>query len=76
MFTIILGHTRSWGEGMPELLTKCYEVDGTPTNILGPMDPTKEDVYRVLTQIYREITTVFPDEYVHIGGDEVSSKCW
>jgi hexosaminidase len=38
------------------------------------LDPTRESTYRFLDRFYGEMASLFPDEYVHIGGDEVSSK--
>jgi hexosaminidase len=38
------------------------------------LDPTRETTYRFLDRFYGEMASLFPDEYVHIGGDEVSSK--
>ncbi len=40
------------------------------------MNPTKESVYVFLEQLYSEIASVFPDQYLHIGGDEVDTNCW
>jgi len=40
------------------------------------MDPTKESTYRFLDGFVGEMATLFPDEYFHIGGDEVNPKEW
>ncbi|KAI4469166.1 beta-hexosaminidase [Holotrichia oblita] len=69
------GHTRSWGIAIPQLLTKCYK-NGKFINRYGPMDPTREFVFSFLDELYGEIKSVFPDKYVHLGGDEVPFDCW
>jgi hexosaminidase len=40
------------------------------------MDPTREDTYKFLDKFLDEMTKLFPDQYVHIGGDEVDPKPW
>ena len=32
--------------------------------------------YDFLTTLYAEIKDVFPDKFVHVGGDEVPTTCW
>lgn len=68
------GHTRSWGEAYPELLTECY-LNGEIVD-LGPMNPTKNVTFRLLEDLFEEVNKLFPDEYFHIGGDEVDINCW
>lgn len=43
----------------------------------GQLDPSKDELYTVLEDIYREIMEMFryPDVF-HMGGDEVSHTCW
>lgn len=69
------GHTRSWGNSIPALLTECYEKS-KPTGMLGPMNPTRETTYEFLKEFFEEVIEVFPDSYLHIGGDEVEKDCW
>ncbi len=40
------------------------------------MDPSNEAVYTFLGKFIHEMAGLFPDEYFHIGGDEVSGKEW
>jgi len=40
------------------------------------LDPSKESTYRFLEGFFGEMARLFPDEYVHIGGDEVNSREW
>ncbi|XP_037273904.1 beta-hexosaminidase subunit alpha isoform X2 [Rhipicephalus microplus] len=69
------GHTRSWGEAYPELLTTCYE-GGVPNGRLGPIDPTRNQTYAFLAHFFAEVARVFPEQYLHLGGDEVDFLCW
>jgi len=42
----------------------------------GPINPILESTYTFLESFYKEISDVFPDQYVFLGGDEVKSTCW
>jgi len=70
------GHTASWGLGYPNLLTECYGTDGKPDGTRYAVDPTLNSTWAFLDAFFGEVEGVFPDPYVHIGGDEVSFTCW
>ena len=40
------------------------------------LDPSKEEVYRFLDTFLGEMAALFPDPYLHVGGDEVNGKQW
>ena len=69
------GHTLSWGRGYPELLTPCY-TNGQPNGELGPLNPASNGTYEALWALIRETASLFPDSYLHLGGDEVPFNCW
>ena len=70
------GHTASWGKGYPHLLTDCYDATEQPTGAKGPINPARNETYALLWKLLREAATVFPDSYIHLGGDEVPFDCW
>ncbi len=72
------GHVRSWGYSQgANLLTECYGKNGKPNGDLGPIDPTKESAYQIITKLFTELANRFPfEQYLHLGGDEVSFDCW
>ncbi|HFI4797269.1 TPA: beta-N-acetylhexosaminidase [Elizabethkingia anophelis] len=40
------------------------------------LDPSKEEVYTFLQNVFAEIAALFPGEYIHFGGDEVRHVLW
>lgn len=67
------GHTLSWGLGNPDLLSPCYNV---PSLEWGPVNPTKNSTYTFIYSLFDEISEVFNDNFIHLGGDEVEYYCW
>lgn len=72
------GHSTSWLAGYPQLASAPgpYKPD-IDFGVLEPvMDPTKETTYTFLDKFFKEMAALFPDVYMHIGGDEVNPKEW
>ncbi|XP_038661405.1 beta-hexosaminidase subunit beta isoform X2 [Scyliorhinus canicula] len=68
------GHTQSW-KGIKNLLTPCYSGAKT-TGTFGPINPSLNTTYDFFNQFFKEVSLVFPDNYIHLGGDEVNFECW
>jgi len=74
----IPGHATSWLVAYPQYASANgpYEIERW-FGIFDPtFDPTKEETYQFLGTFLTEMAELFPDEYVHIGGDENSGKQW
>jgi hexosaminidase len=72
------GHSTSWFVGYPQLASAPgpYEIERT-WGIFDPaMDPTRDSTYKFLDTFIGEMAALFPDQYFHIGGDEVNGKQW
>jgi hexosaminidase len=72
------GHVTSWLIGMPELgsIQRPYAIARTFGVWDGALDPTKDSTYQFLDAFIGEMADLFPDEYMHMGGDESNGKDW
>lgn len=74
----IPGHATSWFVGYPELASAPgpYTIE-RKFGVKNPtFNPTKEETYEFMDAFFKEMTALFPDEYMHIGGDENNGKQW
>ncbi len=72
------GHSTSWFVGYPELASGKgpYQIE-TKWGVFDPaMDPTRESTFEFIDRFIGEMTTIFPDAYFHVGGDECNGKEW
>ncbi len=44
--------------------------------VTDTLDPTREEVYQFVDDLFTEIIEIFPSQYIHIGGDEVRFEVW
>ena len=63
------GHTTSIGKSHPELMSHCP----VPSE---PLDPSNPSVYKFVENVYTDLKNLFPDSFIHVGGDEVNFDCW
>jgi hexosaminidase len=71
------GHSRSLVVGYPELASQPgpYKA-GRIAQAEPALDVTQEKTYKFLDKLIGEMAKLFPDAYLHIGGDEVDDKPW
>ena len=78
------GHTGAW-HSCPacqlsykfaiNLLYSCCNISAA-VSAQGPVDPTQNETYGTLWRLLQEAVEIFPDAFLHLGGDEVSFDCW
>ncbi|KAJ3674153.1 hypothetical protein LUZ60_006145 [Juncus effusus] len=77
------GHTGSWAEAYPDIVT-CANMFWAPSNKpalaaepgTGQLNPLKPKTYKVVKNVLSDISSLFPDEFLHAGADEVNTACW
>jgi len=72
------GHSTAWFASHPELASGAgpYEIE-RKWGVFDPaMDPANEKIYKFLDDFIGEMGKLFPDQFFHIGGDEVNGKEW
>ena len=76
------GHTKVFGKSFPSLLTPCYGTEKPFTSNFPQhseaeiLNPISEETYDFMKTLFQEIKNLFPDEYIHLGMDEVYYACW
>jgi hexosaminidase len=63
-------HTGSWFRGYPGLASAEDPARSSA------IDPTRESTYTFLAGFLGEMASLFPDSYLHTGGDECDPKEW
>lgn len=72
------GHATSWFQSHPELASAPgpYQPE-TRYGVMDPvLDPTNGATYTLLDGFLGEMAALFPDPYMHIGGDENNGVQW
>ncbi len=71
------GHSRALIAAYPELASGPgpYRA-GRMQRFDSVLDPTREQTYKFIDKFIEEMAHLFPDAYLHIGGDEVSNTPW
>jgi hexosaminidase len=72
------GHTGSWFVGYPDLASGPgpFHIE-REFGVFDPvMDPTRESTYEFLDTFIGEMAAIFPDHFLHIGGDENNGVEW
>jgi hexosaminidase len=74
----IPGHSTSWFVGYPQFSSAPgpYAIE-RKFGVFGPaFNPADERVYAFFDRFFKEMSGLFPDPYLHIGGDEVEGHQW
>ncbi len=74
------GHATAWLVSHPEIGSgakgQTYKIERLPGIFDPTLDPTNEKTYKILEPFFKEMAQLFPDKYLHIGGDENEGKQW
>ncbi|WP_340615330.1 family 20 glycosylhydrolase [Xenorhabdus entomophaga] len=72
------GHASAIAVAYPELISKrgTYEMQRGWGVHKPTLDPSNPKVYQFADTLIGEVAAIFPDPYIHIGGDEVDTSQW
>jgi len=73
------GHASAIGRAYPQLLAEPGSANHAERRfgIFAPvLDVSSSEVTTFTAAIFKEVTAIFPDPYLHIGGDEVKPEQW
>ncbi|XP_021948017.1 chitooligosaccharidolytic beta-N-acetylglucosaminidase isoform X1 [Folsomia candida] len=75
------GNGWQWGEkeGLGEL-SLCVNAEPYQDYCIQPpcgqLNPLNNNMYNILGELFRDFLDVFDKDVFHMGGDEISFKCW
>ena len=71
------GHSKSLAVTYPEIMCRHNEellsVQGETRNVICV---GRESTYKMLDNIFKEVASLFPSKYIHIGVEEVVTESW
>lgn len=72
------GHASAIAVAMPELISAPgpYQMERGWGVFKPLLDPSNEQVFTFIDTLVGEVAAIFPDPYLHIGGDEVDPSQW
>lgn len=72
------GHATALAVAMPELISAPgpYQIERGWGVFKPLLDPSNEKAYEFIDTLIGEVTEIFPDPWIHIGGDEVDATQW
>ena len=74
------GHASGVAHAYPELMSgegkQSYEQQRAWGVFVPLMNPLNPELYIFFDNVFSEVTDLFPDEYIHIGGDEPNYQQW
>jgi len=74
----IPGHAAAWMVGYPKLSSgpDTNRIEKYFGGFRPTLNPTERYTYKFLKKFFKEMCALFPDEYMHIGGDENNGLQW
>nr|WP_051516350.1 family 20 glycosylhydrolase [Pantoea sp. IMH] len=72
------GHATALAAAMPELISAPgpFQIERGWGVFKPLLDPSNEKVYDFIDRLIGEVAAIFPDPWIHIGGDEVDATQW
>lgn len=72
------GHSTSWFVAYPEFASAPgpYGIERHFGVFAPTFDPANERIYPFFDAFFKDMAGLFPDPYMHIGGDEVEGHQW
>lgn len=72
------GHSTAWQYAYPQFASGKAPTEMRRIFGVSPyaLDPTREETYQFIARFLGEMATIFPDPYMHIGGDETPAPDW